>query len=246
MRSVAQGAKQRGNQRGEQRGDQRGDPTEALAQTRSVAPGGEGCAAPLRSRIVTGLPGGDLTLFELVDVDGALDEAVRRGGRPPYGGVLWDAAPCVAAVLEAMPLAGRRVLELGCGLGLASLACARAGAHVVATDVEELALAATRRAAAHAQLEMATALFDVTGAAPLPPCDVLVAADLLYEPALAAAVGRCARTALALGAQVVVGDPGRAGRAAFVEALVGVTGVVFQPMAVGDHRADVAVLSCRS
>ncbi len=202
--------------------------------------------AQLRPRVVAGLPGGAFTLFELADIDAALDDAVRAGDRPPYGGVLWDAAPCVAAALATGMIADRRVLELGCGLGLVSLACARAGARVCATDVEDLALAATRRAAAHAGLAVATALFDVTGAAPLPPCDVLVAADLLYEPALAEAVARRAREALAQGAQVVVGDPGRAGRAAFVDALGGAAAVAFVPVAVGDHRADVAVLSCPS
>jgi len=203
-------------------------------------------ALPLRPRKVDGLPGGQLTVFELVDIDSALEAAVRRGGRAPYGGVLWDTAPCVAAVVLDRAPRGRRVLELGCGLGLVSLACARAGASVLATDVEELALEATRRAAAHAGLAVETALFDVADDTPLPACELLVIADLLYEASLATAVARRARAALACGAQVVVGDPGRAGRAAFTAALGGAAVADFAPVVVGGHHADVAVLACRS
>ncbi|MBI1948475.1 MAG: methyltransferase domain-containing protein [Deltaproteobacteria bacterium] len=194
----------------------------------------------LRARVVEGVPGGALTLFELADVDAALDDAIRTGGRAPYGGVLWDAAPCLAAVLLRRDLAGRRVVELGCGLGLVALACARAGAQVLATDVDETALQATRRAAAHAGLSIATGMFDVTAAAPLPKADVVVAADLLYEPALAAALARRAREGLAAGACVVIGDPGRVGRAAFAAALG--AHARFEPVVVGEHTAEVLVL----
>lgn len=200
----------------------------------------------LRECLVEDAPGGALTLFVLADVDAALDDAIRAGRRAPYGGVLWDAAPCVAAVLAGFALRERRVVELGCGLGLVSLACARAGADVLATDVDDLAVTATRRAAAHAGLTVAAARFDVCSDEPLPPADVVVAADLLYEPALATAVAWRAREALAAGACVVIGDPGRAGRATFTEALGAAAGVVFRAVVVGVHRADVAVLGTAS
>jgi release factor glutamine methyltransferase len=44
--------------------------------------------------------------------------------------------------------AGERVLDLGCGAGLAAVLAARAGAHVVATDVRPEAVACTRANAA--------------------------------------------------------------------------------------------------
>ncbi len=50
----------------------------------------------------------------------------------PYWAELWPAATAVAAALP--PVAGLRVCELGCGLGLPSLVAAARGAAVTATD----------------------------------------------------------------------------------------------------------------
>ena len=37
----------------------------------------------LVARVVEGLPGGALTLFEVADVDAALERAIRTGARAP-------------------------------------------------------------------------------------------------------------------------------------------------------------------
>ena len=54
----------------------------------------------------------------------------------PMFGALWPVARALAWRVDEVGsgLAGRRVLELGCGLGLPSLVAARHGALVVATD----------------------------------------------------------------------------------------------------------------
>src|SRR6185436_16422121 len=53
---------------------------------------------------------------------------------PPYWAELWPSSVALAwAVATAKP-AGARVLELGCGLGLPSIAAALSGAQVLATD----------------------------------------------------------------------------------------------------------------
>src|SRR6185437_13573582 len=55
----------------------------------------------------------------------------------PYFGVIWPAARGLAqhiASLYPIRFGDLRVLEVGCGLALPSLYCARKGAHVVATD----------------------------------------------------------------------------------------------------------------
>jgi release factor glutamine methyltransferase len=62
---------------------------------------------------------------------------VVEGVQPPKPGSLF--------FCRHLPVrAGQRVLELGSGLGLAAVLAARAGAHVVATDVVPEAVAATR------------------------------------------------------------------------------------------------------
>ena len=69
----------------------------------------------------------------------ALDE------RLPFWAELWPSSIALARFcLERCPVAGRTVLELGCGLGVAGIAAALAGASVTMTDYEEDALAFAR------------------------------------------------------------------------------------------------------
>src|SRR3954471_20913906 len=61
-------------------------------------------------------------------------EALARRGVPYWAG-LWPSGLELARAISRGPaLDGRRVLELGCGLGLPSLAAAQRGATVLATD----------------------------------------------------------------------------------------------------------------
>src|SRR5262245_60439216 len=60
--------------------------------------------------------------------------------RRPYGIVLWPAAIALAHEVATRALAGARVLELGAGTGLPGIVAASAGAHVVQTDRQKLAL----------------------------------------------------------------------------------------------------------
>ena len=52
----------------------------------------------------------------------------------PYWAELWPSGIALARHVVELPLDGLRVLELGCGLGLPSLAAALAGAESLATD----------------------------------------------------------------------------------------------------------------
>eukprot|EP01051_Picozoa_sp_SAG22_P004714 SAG22_NODE_260_length_13403_cov_57.915589_9_plen_190_part_00 len=67
-----------------------------------------------------------------------------------FGSKIWPSARLLVAHLAASegerPLSGQRVLELGCGVGLAGIAAAALGARVVLTDRDEEAL---RQAAAN-------------------------------------------------------------------------------------------------
>src|SRR5689334_11003688 len=56
------------------------------------------------------------------------------GRTAPYWAILWPSAVQLATRLAAMDLAGKRVLELGCGLAIPSIVAARRGAAVTATD----------------------------------------------------------------------------------------------------------------
>ena len=73
---------------------------------------------------------------------------VLRGKEPPYWCRIWPAAVSIARQLvrsrsdgEEAPLAGVRVLDLGCGVGVPGIQAAQLGAEVCSVDVESDALA---------------------------------------------------------------------------------------------------------
>jgi predicted nicotinamide N-methyase len=82
-------------------------------------------------------------------------------------------------------LRGAPVLELGCGLGLPSIAAALAGGRVLATDWSPDAIRATEENARRNGVEVETAV--VAWGAPEPivergPWRWVLASDVLYEP----------------------------------------------------------------
>ena len=171
--------------------------------------------APYRTRErVVDLPGGvRVTCLEVTDIDTLLDRAVEEGTPPPYGAVLWASSIALArALLEQGPLEGRRVVDVGAGVGLCSLAAARAGARVIALDHDAVARSLLDEAARRQGLDVETRDFDLYSKQPLPPGDLVVFSDLLYETPLARATARRVLQAVRRGSRVFVGDPGRIGR----------------------------------
>lgn len=79
-------------------------------------------------------------LLEGIDV-----ETFAEDERLPYWAELWPSAIALARwTLETPGLRGRKVLELGCGVGLGGITAARAGGAVTMTDYEEDALLFSR------------------------------------------------------------------------------------------------------
>jgi SAM-dependent methyltransferase len=115
------------------------------------------------------------------------------------------------------------LLELGCGLGLVTMAAMRAGYEVLATDYYEDALRFTRANAARALgREPRTRHVDWRDfPTDLPGFDRIVAADVLYEkiypPLLSAAIAQV----LAPGGEAIIADPGRIAAPDFLAGLAG-------------------------
>jgi len=145
------------------------------------------------------------------------DGAVEWAPLAPYWAVLWRSGVALAHELDGAPLRGVRVIELGCGLALPSLAAARAGAQVLATDEAPEALALVERNAEENGLRLSTALADWMQPDALlrrGPFDVVLAADVLYErSSVAALLDLLPR----LAPEAWVADPGRPAAAAFLE-----------------------------
>ena len=130
---------------------------------------------------------------------------------PPYWAFAWAGGQALARYLldHAKVSAGRRVLDVGAGAGLAAIAAAKAGAASgLAADTDALALAAHALNAATNGVSVATTAVDPLTLPP-PPCDLVLAGDLFYERALAARVLAYLEAAGAAGRDVLVGDPCR-------------------------------------
>jgi predicted nicotinamide N-methyase len=100
----------------------------------------------------------------------------------PYWAELWPSGVALAAYVGGLELRGRRVLELGAGLGLPSLAAALRGADVLATDWAEDAAALLEANAGRNGIALRSELArwdepDRFGTG----WDLVLAADVLYE-----------------------------------------------------------------
>jgi predicted nicotinamide N-methyase len=130
---------------------------------------------------------------------------------PPYWAFAWAGGQAVTRYLLDNPalVAGRKVLDLGAGGGLAAIAAIKSGAaSVLAVDIDPVALAACRLNA-----EANGVAFDTTAddllAAPPQPFDIVIVGDLFYERALADLVIAYIDAARSQNALVLIGDPQR-------------------------------------
>ncbi len=167
------------------------------------------------------LPGGPLDLLRPADPDAvafdpvAVDEGVEEL-HPPHWARLWPSGRALAGALAGADpglLAGRAVLELGCGLGLPSLVAARAGADpVLATDRSAAAVGWVAASARRAGLRVGTAVAAFSPAEDAltgRTWDLVLAADVLYGAAAATALTGLLPRVTAPGGQVWLADPGR-------------------------------------
>jgi predicted nicotinamide N-methyase len=146
---------------------------------------------------------------DLIDEDAyAVDE------RLPYWAELWPSARVLAEALACVSLAGRTVLELGCGLGLPSIVALARGATVLATDWYDDALAfASANARAALGCDLDTLLVDWREPPDAlilrAPFDLVVAADVLYEERNADALATLLPRVVSPASEVWIADPRR-------------------------------------
>lgn len=166
-------------------------------------------------------------------VDAALEDlSDQPWAEDPYGAVLWPSARLVSEHLlktfSTKELEEMEILELGTGTGLVSLSAALGGAkNVHATDYNPLTLQLLETAIKVNGVSpgvIKTSLFDCKAhdTQALPLCDLLLVADLLYEPATAVAVAKRVVEAITeYDAKIIIGDsPNRPGRPLFISTLL--------------------------
>jgi predicted nicotinamide N-methyase len=164
------------------------------------------------------LPGGDLRVFQ---PEGAAElpdaGAVEWAPIAPYWAVMWRSGVALARELAGLALRGRRLVELGCGLAVPSLAAARAGADVLATDAEPEAIELVAHNARVNGVVVETMTVDWNDPGALvrrAPFDLVLASDVLYERhSVAPLLALLPR----LAPEAWVADPGRPAAGAFLE-----------------------------
>jgi predicted nicotinamide N-methyase len=172
---------------------------------------------------VVGVAGRDLTLLRPRSAESLLDEhAFEHDEFLPYWAELWPSSVALARVVGARALRGARTLELGCGLGLPSLAAAVAGGRVLATDWSSESVAMTARNAERNGLAVETLRCSWTEPEPLlarAPWDLVLASDVLYERRNGEALLPLLPRLLAPRGEVWLAEPGRVPAKSFLAAM---------------------------
>jgi predicted nicotinamide N-methyase len=180
---------------------------------------------------VVALDGRDLRLLRPRDAEALLDEhAFEHEEYLPYWAELWPSSLALARAVAARALRGARTLELGCGLGLPSIAAALAGGRVLASDWSPEAVAMTRANAERNGARLETLVCSWTDPGPLverAPWDLVLASDVLYEARNADALLELLPR---LGREVWLADPGRPPAARFLAEAARVWTITSRPI----------------
>jgi 2-polyprenyl-3-methyl-5-hydroxy-6-metoxy-1,4-benzoquinol methylase len=149
-----------------------------------------------------------------------LGEAQAAGISPaswPLFGQLWPSARKLADLMQVWQFGSGRVLEVGCGLALASMVLHRRGADITASDRHPLVESFLR---ANLALNRLPSLKYRTGRwvgtnAGLGKYDLFIGSDVLYERAHPAELAAFILAHAAQRAEALIVDPNRTNRSAF-------------------------------
>ncbi|GFZ97391.1 class I SAM-dependent methyltransferase [Dyella caseinilytica] len=145
------------------------------------------------------------------DPDGHADRLGISSAQWSLFGQVWPSGRLLAQAMHRFDISQKRVLELGCGIGLASLVLQHRGADVVASDVHPLAEAFLAYNAALNELP-ALHYRQLRWNVPLPTLghfDLIIASDVLYEIDHAELLAGVVKQHAYPKAEVLVTDPGR-------------------------------------
>lgn len=138
-------------------------------------------------------------------------------------GQVWPSGRVLAEAMCTFDVAGKRILELGCGLGLSSLVLQRRRADVTASDHHPLAEAfleynATQNQLPHVRYrDLPWEIPDLA----LGRFDLIIGSDILYERGHAGLIADLLLRHARPDVEVLITDPGRGNSGSFTRALAG-------------------------
>ncbi len=148
------------------------------------------------------------------------EEDFVKDERLPYWADVWPSSIVLAEKLLELDGRGRTALELGCGVGLSTLAATSAGFDVLSTDYYEDALDVTRaNVFRNLGTTARTRLVDWRHfPGDLGTFELVIASDVLYEKEYAELLPAILNRLLAAGGTALIADPGRIAAPTFVGA----------------------------
>jgi predicted nicotinamide N-methyase len=149
----------------------------------------------------------------------------------PLFGLVWPSGEQLAAAMVLRPvLAGERILEIGCGLALASLVSHRRGANITASDCHPLTRAFLQANASLNALSevpychgpwLGSQLVSSHGPNVLGRFDLIIGSDVLYERDEAGVLTQFIARHAAPTGEVLIVDPNRGHRVPFHRRMAG-------------------------
>ena len=161
--------------------------------------------------------GADLHIRSLLDCqqfsdpEGLAEAAGISSAAWPLFGMIWPSARVLAGVMQSHEVAGKRILEIGCGLALASIVAHRRLADITASDCHPLTgnfLQHNLKLNALPPLKYQTGNWSRANPQ-LGKFDLIIGSDVLYERGQAELLSAFIETHAAADVEVIIIDPNR-------------------------------------
>ena len=165
------------------------------------------------------------SLIDRQQFDDPIGESKKAGVPPaswPLFGVVWPSGMMLADVMDSYPVHGLRILEVGCGLGLASLVVHNHGADITASDYHPMA---EKFMLKNIGLnKFAPIKFEVINWSKidnsLGKFDLIIGSDVLYEPNHPMLLANFIERHASGICTVIIVDPGRRQRTEFTRRMI--------------------------
>jgi predicted nicotinamide N-methyase len=158
---------------------------------------------------------------QFADPLGAAEAAGISPACWPLFGQVWPSAQKLADLMQAWEFGGSRILEIGCGLALASMVVRRRGGDITASDCHPLTqafLAANIRLNQLPDIKYATGNWGRANPQ-LGEFDLIIGSDVLYERSHPEQLAAFIQLHAAPHAEILIIDPDRSNRSAFHRAM---------------------------
>lgn len=168
----------------------------------------------------------DFSMVTIRDLDESIDILCEHFGEEkqdqslaeehcPYFGVMWEAGIGLSQFLTKELCAGKKILEIGCGLALPSFVAKRFGGNIIATDFHAdvplfLKINQEKNNISFDYQVMNWRSEDDRSKSSLGLFDLVLGSDILYESQHPMQVAQALIAFLKPGGKIILSDPGRA------------------------------------